>query len=433
VSRSPAMKANLIDYHDEGRDFATLRTSSGGLELIDEAVVKAQRNAAWSTLKQMGKSILEGKNLVGVSLPVTVFDPRSLLHKLIDAWSYAPTYLPRAAAAHDPLERFKLVITWVVSGLHLAQSFWKPFNPILGETYQGTFADGTNVFLEQSTHHPPGSRWLLIGPGKSWTFSGSAVMSAAFRGNVVWGSQKGSNIVEFADGQVISFTTPTMGVHGILMGERFYDYAGIIRFRDTHNRLGCDIAINPDAPGFLRGLFSSRKNPIDFLRGQIFRYNPSVAAKMQAFANLTDAEKRETELICPVEGGWLSGLTIGGTRFWEINRERPAHVQDVPDPLPSDSRYRDDLQALARGTVDASQAAKVRMEERQRYEAKLRKQFAEANPALVRPAPLPNAHVSCLAALEGDELPDLSAVPVSADEGGELDLAAAAAAAGADS
>ena len=36
---------------------------------------------------------------------------------------------------------------------------WKPFNPILGETYQSRFNDGTKCFLEQTSHHPPVSHF----------------------------------------------------------------------------------------------------------------------------------------------------------------------------------------------------------------------------------------------------------------------------------
>ena len=40
----------------------------------------------------------------------------------------------------------------------------KPFNPILGETYQGTI-DGCPIFLEQISHHPPISALYLVGRG----------------------------------------------------------------------------------------------------------------------------------------------------------------------------------------------------------------------------------------------------------------------------
>ena len=44
------------------------------------------------------------------------------------------------------------------------QSWRKPFNPVLGETWQGCLSDGSKVFLEQISHHPPISAFQLDGP-----------------------------------------------------------------------------------------------------------------------------------------------------------------------------------------------------------------------------------------------------------------------------
>lgn len=49
---------------------------------------------------------------------------------------------------------------------HVYQSWRKPFNPILGETFQAVLSDGSKVFLEQISHHPPISAFQLDGPGK---------------------------------------------------------------------------------------------------------------------------------------------------------------------------------------------------------------------------------------------------------------------------
>ena len=46
----------------------------------------------------------------------------------------------------------------------------------------------------------------------------------------------------------------------------------------------------------------------------------------------------------------------------------------VPDPLPSDCRYREDLVALKAGDLERAQRAKEYLENVQRYCAKLRKQ-----------------------------------------------------------
>lgn len=60
--------------------------------------------------------ILKGNlNLVNSSFPVSMFEPRSYLQKLADIWAY-PDYINAAAAQQDPLERMKLLVTWMVAG-----------------------------------------------------------------------------------------------------------------------------------------------------------------------------------------------------------------------------------------------------------------------------------------------------------------------------
>ena len=48
---------------------------------------------------------------------------------------------------------------------HVYQSWRKPFNPILGETWQAQLSDGTVVFMEQMSHHPPVTAFHMIGAG----------------------------------------------------------------------------------------------------------------------------------------------------------------------------------------------------------------------------------------------------------------------------
>jgi len=55
------------------------------------------------------------------------------------------------------------VVTSVVSGLHRGVKQMKPFNPILDETWQAKYSDGTQLFFEQTSHHPPISSFQVFG------------------------------------------------------------------------------------------------------------------------------------------------------------------------------------------------------------------------------------------------------------------------------
>jgi hypothetical protein len=57
--------------------------------------------------------------------------------------------------------------TLEISGLHHSFEKWKkPFNPILGETWQAKLTDGSTMFMEQISHHPPVSAFNIEGPGQ---------------------------------------------------------------------------------------------------------------------------------------------------------------------------------------------------------------------------------------------------------------------------
>jgi hypothetical protein len=49
-------------------------------------------------------------------------------------------------------------------------------NPILGETFQAKKSDGTSIYLEQTSHHPPTSNFHLIGVNKAYQLFGFAVV-----------------------------------------------------------------------------------------------------------------------------------------------------------------------------------------------------------------------------------------------------------------
>jgi len=69
-------------------------------------------------LKKLALSIYQGRGLVGISLPVRIFEKRSLLERFVESWTFAPTYLKQASMTNDPIERMKLAVAFVISGLH---------------------------------------------------------------------------------------------------------------------------------------------------------------------------------------------------------------------------------------------------------------------------------------------------------------------------
>jgi len=245
----------------------------------------------------------------------------------------------------------------------------KPFNPILGETWQAQYADGTQLYFEQTSHHPPISSFQVFGPNDIFSLWGHHEYTASVRSSGIIGGQVGPNNVDFQDGTRITFYNPYVQLSGIfLWGDRMFNWIdkGPVLFIDEKNNLRCELRFNPDEVSGIRSLISSPKTPSDQLRGEIKVHIP---------------KKNETpNIICKVEGSWLDNLKFDDKVYWTNREFQPFFPQPTEENvLPSDSRYRPDLVALRKGDLDLAQKAKAELEVLQRKDRKLRKEMAPSS------------------------------------------------------
>jgi hypothetical protein len=272
---------------------------------------------------------------------------------IADCWSFAPSLLARAGRTRDPLERFKCVVAFAVAGLHRTVTMRKPFNPILGETFEAEFDDGATIFAEQTSHHPPVSHFQVLAPGGEYALSGWASWEASMRGNSVKSRQTGPTECRFADGQCVRWEMPEIWLSGILWGDRVLEFLGTMRFHDEANGLALDLKFNPEKVNFFLSMFGAKSaTPSDHFRGEITRGGKCVAV---------------------ADGSWLTHVRFDEKMFCEMRHEAASRPAPVARPLPSDCRFRRDLVELRAGRMAEAQAAKVELEEAQRADAKLRK------------------------------------------------------------
>lgn len=328
---------------------------SGGLKLVDKEIAKKQGGVLKDVIKSAGAKILEGKSAVSLSLPVRIFEPRTNLERLCDLMLYAPTFLNNAADATDPLERFKLVISFAVAGMHHGVGQLKPFNPILGETFQTMLNDGTEVCCEHTSHHPPISNFQFV--GEKYNLAGYVLWHGSFsmKSNAVINSNRGPIRVTFNDGTTIQYNMPYLQMGGFLWGDRTVEIMGSVVFEDKKNNLSCELKLNPDEKKGMGGMFSSSKTPSDHFRGTI--------------VNTQNGNE-----LAELSGSWLHELRINDAQYWSIRKHQSGFLVPYPENklLPSDSRFREDLVYLARGDLDESQDWKVRLEVLQRADRKIR-------------------------------------------------------------
>lgn len=133
-----------------------------------------------------------------ISLPVWIFEPLSFLQIMCEPMQYE-TLLQKASEATDSCFRLAYLSTFIVAGYSLAVrsskkknktiilSYFslileKPFNPLLGETFEFVPKDKKfKFFAEQVSHHPP------IGVSRceseNYTLQLEMELKTKFRGN----------------------------------------------------------------------------------------------------------------------------------------------------------------------------------------------------------------------------------------------------------
>lgn len=101
----------------------------------NKRLIEKQKYAVTFLLKKIGSNIISGKSILGVSLPVNVFEKRSNTERIAYSMTLAPDFLEKAALSDDPIVQLKYSITFLLSTSLLYLNLEKPFNPILGETF----------------------------------------------------------------------------------------------------------------------------------------------------------------------------------------------------------------------------------------------------------------------------------------------------------
>jgi oxysterol-binding protein 1 len=120
----------------------------------------------WAILKS---SI--GKDLTKISFPVFFNEPTSMLERMAEDMEFSEC-LDAAAADRDSLKRLAYVAAFAMSNYSSTEGrIAKPFNPMLGETYEYCRLDKKFRYVsEQVSHHPPISACWAESP--KWRYYG---------------------------------------------------------------------------------------------------------------------------------------------------------------------------------------------------------------------------------------------------------------------
>ncbi|KAI7732527.1 hypothetical protein M8C21_018864, partial [Ambrosia artemisiifolia] len=170
---------------------------------LPDPVEKEKGVSLWSMIKDN-----VGKDLTRVCLPVYFNEPISSLQKCFEDLEYS--YLLDRAYQHgkegNSLQRLLNVAAFAVSGYASSEGrHCKPFNPLLGETYEADYPEkGVRFFSEKVSHHP-----TLIAchcDGRGWKFWGDSNIRTKFWGRSIQLDPVGVLTLEFDDGEVFQWS-----------------------------------------------------------------------------------------------------------------------------------------------------------------------------------------------------------------------------------
>ncbi|XP_078080243.1 oxysterol-binding protein-related protein 7 isoform X1 [Mustelus asterias] len=301
-----------------------------------------------------------GKDLSKVSMPVQLNEPLNTLQRLCEELEFSEL-LDTASRTSDPFERMIYVAAFVVSGYASAyyRARSKPFNPVLGETYECIREDKGFQFIgEQVSHHPP----VSVCHAESANF--------LFWQDVRWKNKFWGKSLEIVPVGMVNASLPKFGdhyqwnkitscIHNILSGQRWIEHYGEVTITNLKSSI-CHCRLT-----FCKTKYWSSN--VNEVQGAVMDQSGRV--------------------IHQLFGKWHEGIYCGGPQsakcIWKPNpvpkdhenyygfttfaRELNELTNDLKRVLPlTDSRLRPDQRYLEEGNTEAAEVHKQRIEQLQR-------------------------------------------------------------------
>ncbi|OMJ81258.1 hypothetical protein SteCoe_18315 [Stentor coeruleus] len=306
-----------------------------------------------------------GKELSKIAVPVYFNEPISFLQRFCEDMTYSEILIS-ACELEDSLLRLAYVACFgVTSYVSSHLRFMKPFNPLLGETYE-LVRDGYRILAEQVSHHPPIS--AMFCEHKKFTFSGSVDVRTSFKGTHLNIIPIGNYVVELLEhGDRFVWIKPHTNVHNIIFGKMYVDHFGKVEIINERNG---DVAIlNYHKKGWFEKITRSVTGTISDKYGNA-RYE--VFGVWNQSMSIKDLLTNKVTLVwqqIPYPENYDHNYFF--TDF-AINLNLPPEY--FPGLPYTDTRFRPDQRALENGDLKLAISEKNRLEEKQRLARKIREE-----------------------------------------------------------
>ncbi|KAF9529050.1 hypothetical protein CPB83DRAFT_853129 [Crepidotus variabilis] len=236
-------------------------------EEVGQAVPASQRGSWSSFLKSIASF---SGDLSSLTAPPFILSPISLT-EFPAYWCERPEYFAAIADAKPGYERSIAVLRWFISTLKDQYtsrndemgSEKKPLNPVLGETFFGTWPDKngrgvTELLVEQVSHHPPITAFVIENKSKGLRLTGHNAQKTSFSAGSIIVKQIGHAVLTVQPKdtslpvETFLITLPKLRIDGLWYGSPY------IELTDFSHIIGGGYATSIEFKG--KGYFSGRSH-----------------------------------------------------------------------------------------------------------------------------------------------------------------------------
>ncbi|ODV81979.1 uncharacterized protein CANTADRAFT_43624 [Suhomyces tanzawaensis NRRL Y-17324] len=309
-----------------------------------------------------------GKDLSTIAMPVDMNEPLSALQKYTEMFEYCDLVNNAVQESFDDSTGEKILriaafaISYVSSARAKIRNNRKPFNPLLGETFELVREDyGIRMVSEKVSHRPVVFAFHV--ESELWTFSFSPSPAQKIWGHSAEIITKGTaKLTIKKTGEVFTWSHPSTMLKNIIAGEKYTEPSSSMTIKSS---LGYKAVIE-----FAKsGMFSGRSEDLTITAYDSGRKKLPYTVSGKWTESLTLKTNTTEKLI------WQSGDLLpnykkkfGFTKFTgTLNKITDLEKGKLP---PTDSRLRPDIQVYERGNVDEAERLKVQLEEDQRTRRK---------------------------------------------------------------
>ncbi|KAH7083318.1 Oxysterol-binding protein-domain-containing protein [Paraphoma chrysanthemicola] len=317
-----------------------------------------------------------GKDLSTIAMPVSANEPTSLLQRLAEQLEYSELLDAAVSASPDNGERLVYMAAFAISAFSNARvkdrAIRKPFNPMLGETFELVREDKGFRFIAEKVVHRP-VRMACQAESQNWTFLQSPMPVQKFWGKSAELNTDGRVRVFLHDGnEHYSWIMATSYLRNIIAGEKYVEPSGTMTIicESSGAKAVCTFKAG--------GMFAGRSEDVSI---QVFDATGNILP-MGATGKWTQSLDFTSNGQPTGKNVWTVGSLVdkpekhyGLTTFAAaLNQITPIEADRLP---PTDSRFRADQKALEDGDLDRAEALKARLEERQRARRRVMEEHGE--------------------------------------------------------